>query len=836
MSMNTPIGNITQTTPIKNFKELDEMQNEQYLLGIDNNAIGNGSKISLENLINSSISADSDNLITKGTDDRLLVNTPIEIGDLSDLTTTDKSTLVAAVNEVDSDITAEATIRQNADNNLQSQIDAITAASDVTDIVGTYAQLQAYDTTGLPDNSIIKVLQDESRQNETTYYRWVITGGVGAWVLIGEEGPYYTISQSDSKFATQATVGNLSNLATSDKSSVVNAMNELASVLDPTQTADYIKNSKAIYSGEVSENALILPQIKEMARSTFDISKFTVVGSPNITDDGIASGFSGGNYIYVDNFSCPNRFVFKGKFKPTTTIAASQRLFNIGVIEDHPPLGLACAFGRRYQLFITSDNTDIASYYFSTDYCITLNIWNYYKFSYDGATYKLETSTDDRHYTTVATITSSESPQNTAGKLAIGSLISDMAYLSFEGEVDLKQFSLTVDGVEVFSGNKTGIDTIKPDDYTVVGTPAISADGIASGFSTSNYLRKDISANLTTQTLTIDVTCIYEGYCKPLYTNSDYWRIRAEVDTNSIAIRFSSDTVITISNLSIQNGDKVRFKLKLSNSGNELTVWQNDIQTGHNTSSYTSTSDSYNNITSIALGGCYNAQGYENVKLDLNAFKIYVDGNLVYQPCLKIPYTESKTGSKIVGVNYRERVNDMAEQFGFAPYYTLSDTDFTLPQGEIYGYIEKRARDIAHPVAQPFYRFSDEINEDEVRLEGAEVDKGLYLAIENDPYLSALCTAGSTADKICLPDFRGRVIYGDVASGYVEPELPNHSHTVALNIGREDGDYGTFDTAYNYASTVTLTTSAASASNSIYKDGGTVKTAGVKARWLCRWK
>lgn len=101
-------------------------------------------------------------------------------------------------------ITTEATNRENADIGLQSQIDAIVASSDVTDIVGTYAQLQAYDTSSLPPNSIIKVLKDESQNNETTYYRWVINGGVGSWVLIGEEGPYYTKSESDSRFATAA--------------------------------------------------------------------------------------------------------------------------------------------------------------------------------------------------------------------------------------------------------------------------------------------------------------------------------------------------------------------------------------------------------------------------------------------------------------------------------------------------------------------------------------------------------------------------------------------------------------------------------------------------------
>jgi len=93
------------------------------------------------------------------------------------------------------DITNEATTRENADINLQGQIDAISASSDVTDIVGTYAELQAYDTTHLKDNDIIKVLQDESKDGETTYYRWSTT--TQNFTLIGEEGPYYTKSATD---------------------------------------------------------------------------------------------------------------------------------------------------------------------------------------------------------------------------------------------------------------------------------------------------------------------------------------------------------------------------------------------------------------------------------------------------------------------------------------------------------------------------------------------------------------------------------------------------------------------------------------------------------------
>jgi len=877
MSMNTPIGNITQTTPIKDFKELDEMQNEQYLLGIDNNAVGNGSKISLENLINSSISADNNNLITKGTDDKLLVNTPIEIGDLSSLTTTNKSTLVAAINEVDSDITAEATTRQNADNNLQSQIDAITAASDVTDIVGTYAQLQAYDTTGLPDNSIIKVLQDESRQDETTYYRWVITGGVGAWVLIGEEGPYYTISQSDSKFATQATVGNLSNLATFDKSSVVNAMNELASVLDPTQTADYIKNSKAIYSGEVSENALILPQIKEMAHSTFDLSKFTVVGSPNITDDGIASGFTTSNYLTTKDFiigqlSGKSWTIHNKFYADLNEVSSYPYGVNdiINLSESYHSYGYMGMADSKSRIMITTGTTGSEQNYYN-EYAFSQSGWVEQELSFDvntgTYTFKhLVPGDSNWHVTTwVATSENKELLRiNVAStdKIRIGR--GSDAIIGY-GSIDLKQFSITVDGVEVFSGNKTGIDTIKPDDYTVVGTPAISADGIASGFTTSNYLYSkpftlgnkswEIQCKFKTEevlTGTPRVIMAMKNSLTNWYMDLGIWFGTADWFSIRVAVDNNGEKVMHLKNIQAQ--PSTDYTVRIVFTGTQYVYYVN----GEVVETFNDTNLSvYAQENSVMQLGGYHDSGH-NVpgflgSIDLNAFKIYVDGNLVYQPCLKIPYTESKTGSKIVGVNYRERVTDMAEQFGYAPYYTLSDTDFTLPQGEIYGYLEKRARDIAHPVAQPFYRFSDEINDDEVRLEGAEVDKGLYLAIENDPYLSALCTAGSTADKICLPDFRGRVIYGDVASGYVSPELPNItgsaqfgsissvSYPTAIT-GADGAFYGSGSTSVanvginkidGYNNNFNFN---ASRSSSIYKDGGTVKTAGVKVRWLCRWK
>lgn len=800
--------------------------------------------ITVENLLSNVLSSDNGNVLEQGTDGKLYVETPENItGELADLSTTDKSSLVGAINEVDSDLTtevtnrtnavsAEAIIRANADNNLQSQIDAITAASDVTDIVGTYAQLQAYDTTGLANKSVIKVLQDESRENETTYYRWVITDGVGAWVLIGEEGPYYTISQADSKFATKATVGDLNNLATSDKSSIVNAMNELASVLDPTQTANYIKNSKAIYSGEVSENALILPQIKEMAHSTFDLSKFTKVGNPIVTEDGIASGFTASNYITktITDLDYSKDFDF---ISPVATLASnsSQKFF----ILDDGGFRISQHVAKVKFSFKLNTDTTLTDYNVLSELAVGDKIQG--RIKKVGTNLYLYARKNDGDWigyanNPIANVTT----LNANNKINFGFSGAGDAYC-WDGSLNLRYMSITVDGVPVFSGNKTGIDTIKPDDYTVYSAPSITNDGMMlADPNGSIYIPFDDTAEDWRFEIDIDILNTNGG--RMVGSDDSAFQMYC-VGVNGLDSRiYYNDTYISIPNPFPTGGavtGKYSFYFQRKNGAYNQGY---KLQGGNWVNGEAVSSSQLSIRTLIRIG----AQGQGNFVYNLNTLKYFVNGELVTQGCLKIPYTESKTGSKIVDSIYRDRVDDMANQFGYAPYYTLSDTDFTLPQGELYGYLEKRARDIAHPVGVPFYRFSDEINDDEVRLEGAEVDKGLYLAIEEK--LSALCTAGSTDDKICLPDFRNRVAWGASDFGYVEAGLPNITGKFgAINtVGgfTADGafyDLGSaYDCDYDYIGG-RLIGFDASRSSSIYKnDITTVQPPAVKVRWLARWK
>lgn len=102
----------------------------------------------------------------------------------------------------------------------------------------------------------------------------------------------------------------------------------------------------------------------------------------------------------------------------------------------------------------------------------------------------------------------------------------------------------------------------------------------------------------------------------------------------------------------------------------------------------------------IKLGGVLSNNGTYNLKnicITVNGVPVFSgnqtgsDSYTINGSTVTIPYTLSKTGSKIVDSAYRTDVASVYSAFGIAPYYTLSDSDFTLPQGELYGMMQKSA-------------------------------------------------------------------------------------------------------------------------------------------------
>jgi hypothetical protein len=71
-------------------------------------------------------------------------------------------------------------------NNLDEEVQQLENNPDVVDIVATYADLQAYDTSTLTDKDIIRVLSDSTHDNQSSYYRYDAT--TEQWTYVGTGG------------------------------------------------------------------------------------------------------------------------------------------------------------------------------------------------------------------------------------------------------------------------------------------------------------------------------------------------------------------------------------------------------------------------------------------------------------------------------------------------------------------------------------------------------------------------------------------------------------------------------------------------------------------------
>lgn len=227
--------------------------------------------------------------------------------------------------ETDTLIATEAETRDAADLNLQGQIDAISSASDVVDVVGTYAELQAYDTSKLSDNDIIKVLTDETHDDAISYYRWDDT--TNTFTYIGSQGPFYTKSETDATFVPQTRTVNGKGLNSDvvltaadvnalPASTVIPTVNDATLTIQKngttvtTFTANSAQNATADISvpTKVSDltNDLNFVEETDLADVAFSGAYADLTGTPyiptktsDLTND--SDFVSDANYVHTDN-------------------------------------------------------------------------------------------------------------------------------------------------------------------------------------------------------------------------------------------------------------------------------------------------------------------------------------------------------------------------------------------------------------------------------------------------------------------------------------------------------------------------------------------------------
>lgn len=228
-------------------------------------------------------------------------------------------------NETDTLIATEAETRDAADLDLQGQIDAISSASDVVDVVGTYAELQSYDTSKLSDNDIIKVLTDETHDDAISYYRW--NGTTNVFTYIGSQGPFYTKSETDATFVPQTRTINgkwlnsdvvltAADVNALPASTVIPTVNDATLTIQKngttvtTFTANSAQNATANISvpTKVSDitNDLNFVEEKDLAGVAFSGAYADITGTPyiptktsDLTND--SDFVSDANYVHTDN-------------------------------------------------------------------------------------------------------------------------------------------------------------------------------------------------------------------------------------------------------------------------------------------------------------------------------------------------------------------------------------------------------------------------------------------------------------------------------------------------------------------------------------------------------
>lgn len=553
---------------------------------------------------------------------------------------------------------------------------------------------------------------------------------------------------------------------------------------------DKINQSKALETGNVSSDKDVYADIVKYAHSTFDKSKFEVTGSPVITNDGIASGLQPHNETRIllnDTFNVADknfRFTFGGKLNglPEQDITANAPLVDIRDSVNNKWIQVFQLKNGNIQM--ANSHYGGTSIYSSAFTPVDLN-----------GDFSAELLVNEENIVLNFYQNSGKQTIQFAYQNKLEEVKVRLAYgleNAFPGSYDLKQCSLNINNIPVFSGNITGIDTIKPDDYTVVGSPVISADGIFENtYNKTNYIESTETFDLSSGKFKFQTLINYSGNQK---TSAGIMGFIS--GNNRFAISYNWTkwliNIITDTTLSADFPASYNMPVLLTADCNGSTMQLTALDT--NGVSRNSSIDVSSVDFSLFKEAIFKLQAgqwsiTEPFKIDLNLTKLWINGNLIYQPCLKIPYTQSKTGSKIVDVAYRDRVQDMYEQFGYAPYYTIDETnnDFTLPMGEIYGFYEKYKNsinqlsdqrfqellDLVYPIGRPVPEVNNYLAANEVWLEGAIVNIADYPLLYQK---YGTKYGGDGVTTFGLIDARNKALFWGSPDGsvkYIGPGLPN---------------------------------------------------------------
>lgn len=553
--------------------------------------------------------------------------------------------------------------------------------------------------TGVSNGKVIKA-QGFAQYINAGYLSIVIQGKIQTSYFTDENGNALTVGSSYYLTSNSVNAGLVTNTLTDNNynqkvfdvlsvNSTDNICELIINCLSDT-IADMSDKWHALKA--YSDSGKELPDIEgytdvfKYRHSSFNAASISLIGTPIVSLNGILDKLDNSNSLAKSglltiSFAYRN-FEMLISFTTGSDINSNQYIMRLGCTNSsaYNANAIYISGGKLYGQADTVDSSGID---------ITANTTYYVKLNWvSGSSYTIKCSTDGLNWTEQTINYSTALP--TGDYYCYFGRVDDVTFNGeFYGQIDLKYANIVINNELFYSCNETGTDTFESN-FTTVGSPIVSPSGVLSGITSgTNYALTNGALETPQKSLEIYWRGTYYAGSNTLFGTANAFSCGI---LNGNTIRLYNVNGITTFDCSIggalSDDDLLNVYVKLTATSVYL-----EVTTKFGTNSNSATGTYTLNALDVMGIGSTNTGTYPWLgTVDLNGFKVIIDGDSLYQAYLAVPYIKSSSKSKIVDVFYSARLADIYKFYGLAEYYTIDEVNqtFALPYGEIYGFMTSK--------------------------------------------------------------------------------------------------------------------------------------------------
>ena len=507
---------------------------------------------------------------------------------------------------------------------------------------------------------------------------------------------------------------------------------------------DELSVSRIFDSGN-NTNPIAYNKAYNMMHSSIDTTKYATFGNVHIDDNGILVALSNNSGIRTPvklSQMLNKNWSISGRDYLDAEVGTHQYFFVLGAIN-----GMGCSFYFRnsdhsFQYIDRNSGDNVVLFNNSEVYGTYGKGWYNWRVEFKDGIYYFYISygsnpnnsvvTDEDYQWTYEDEYGIDTPLALRLKVAHANFIqpadgyvyisADSIYNYSQSKSNLSVFNVSVDGFTVFTPNVTEVYSICDDDFTKVGNPYITDNGVLTRVANgTHYIYSDFTADkLLDKSWEIDGELIHVGSTEVLWQfadpnnietvstdedplSGDHTMLSAKVDASTNKLIFYLMTGISTAHSEIHDfefdievGKEYFYKFIYEVSGNYKIVVSTDANFENNVEEQTYIAYTVNKNPYVSnvfpayklVIGTNNTISDESIVVhnDLNYFKVSIMGSLEYRPLLRVPYTLSKYGAKFAEPRYQNRLEEAYKIHGKGDIFVLNTETraVTLPLVDIY--------------------------------------------------------------------------------------------------------------------------------------------------------